>query len=99
MSDTRLYKDNVLKTLMLLGVKIDGANLSINELKTDDVKKFVKPSLQLKHNKSGVKYTVDSVDMSNAEDPVMHVYRYDDDGEKIVNLEITKKEFKDYSEV
>ena len=84
---------------MLLGVKIVGAKLPINELKTDDVKKFVKPKLQLKHKKSGVKYTVDSIDMSNAEDPVMHIYRYDNDGSKIINLEITKKEFKDYGEV
>jgi len=99
MSDARLSKDHVLKALMLLGVKINGVKLSINELKIDNVKNFVKQYLQIKHKESGVKYTVDSIDMENTEDPVMHVHRYDDDGMEIVNLEITKDEFKDYIEV
>jgi hypothetical protein len=72
--------------------------LSLGASKVDDSIKFIKPELQIRH-KTGVKYTVDEVDMSDPSSPIVNAYRYDETGSGVVPIQITKKEFKDYDPV
>ena len=72
--------------------------LSLGASKVDDSLKFIKPELQIMH-KSGVKYTVDEVDLSDPKSPIVNAYRYDETGAGVVPIQITKKDFKDYNPV
>ncbi len=92
-------KSHVVNMLKVLDVKIKGLSYKavLSELKKDNAK-FLKSPLLIKHN-SGVKYTVDSVNIDDAKNPIVKAYRYDTDGEGLVEIEITKKEFKDYEAV
>ena len=97
--DQKVLKTNFVNMLRILGVKVQGSDLSLglNELKKDDAK-FLKSPLLIKHT-SGVKYTVDNVNIDDVKNPIVTAYRYDSEGDELVEIEITKKEFKDYEAV
>ena len=97
--DRKVLKTNFVNMLRILGVQVQGLDLSpgLNELKKDDAK-FLKSPLLIKHT-SGVKYTVDNVNIDDVKNPIVTAYRYDSEGGESVEIEITKKEFKDYEAV
>ena len=97
--DRKVSKINFINMLRILGVQTQGSQHSaeLNELKKDDAK-FFKSPLLIKHT-SGVKYTVDRVNIDDAKNPIVTAYRYEAEGGEPVEIEITKKDFKDYEAV
>ena len=81
-------KKHVIETLMTMGAK-----------EVDKSLNFVKDALLIKHKDSGVKYTVQRVDMNQPTNPVVHAYRYAEGGAGTFDIQITKESFKDYEPV
>ena len=80
----------LLESLVKLGGKVDGTVVS-----------FIKPSLAIKHKKSGVEYTIAKVDSGNGN---IYCYRYynkrlPNEKKKKLYLLITKKDFSKYEPV
>ena len=75
---------------------LESLNIYIGKGKKKNLINVLKPGFKMIHKKSGLTYTLDSLDLDDPENPKIICHRYDDDSKDPVTITIEKDSFKDY---